>query len=627
MSISLQCPNPTCRKVSVASEEIQGRNVRCKHCGQSFLATSTTEAGAVDTRPAPRSSRSGELPTGIGRFQIRKWLGEGAFGIVYRAYDPRLEREVALKVPNSGVLKNPRRVKRFLREARAAANLRHPHIVPVFDAGQDGDLYYIASAFIAGKELKDAIDDNGLEFSRAARLTRELSEALAYAHTQGIVHRDVKPGNIMLDENDHVHLMDFGLASRQDDESDLSTDGSVMGTPSYMAPEQAMGRKGEAQPSADQYSAGIVLYELLCGKVPWVGPPATVIHNQIHTEPDRPASIRKYIPKDLETICLKAIAKRPEERYANCQAMADDLRRWHDGEPIRARTMGPIERAARWMKRNPAISGLMAAVVLLLVTGSTGIYVKYLEAKLQEEKAVAQELEANMQGAEAVKQAEIAKRNEEAAKSQGEEAIKQGAEAAKQAGIAKENEVKALGQEVEAKKQQAEAVKQTAIAKESLEKTNLALGEKNTALKDMNYSLALAKILLAQAALESQNKLLALERLEEVPPELRRWEWHYLSQNFAKGLFALVGHVDAVTGVAFSPDGTRLVTWSRDKTAKVWDAKSGTRLLDLKEYSGTGMGLRFSPDGTRILTLYGDTAVKVWDAKSGALLDLEFTRL
>ena len=367
MPLSVQCPNPACGTLCLVTDEILGRRVRCKQCSQVFIASATTDHVPGDAPPT--APGTGPTPQRIGRFEVRDKLGAGAFGIVYRAYDPHLEREVALKVPNAGTLDSPRRVERFLREAKAAAGLRHPHIVPVFDAGQDGGRYFIASAFIEGKKLADTFDEKGTELRRAARLVRELAEALAYAHGQGIVHRDVKPDNIMVDRDDRVHLMDFGLAARQDDEARITNDGTILGTPSYMAPEQARGQQGEAQPAADQYSAGVVLYELLTGRVPFEGSPAVVIHNQVHAEPDRPTKWRRDIPRDLETICLKALAKNPEERYRSCGALAADLRRWLDDEPITARRLGLVEQATRWARRNKAVAALSGTVALVLVAG------------------------------------------------------------------------------------------------------------------------------------------------------------------------------------------------------------------------------------------------------------------
>ena len=239
--------------------------------------------------------------------------------------------------------------------------------MPVFDAGQDGDRYYIASAYIDGKSLSDTIPDGGVPFAHAARVVRELAEALAYAHEQGIVHRDVKPQNVMLDKQNRVHLMDFGLASRQDEEARLTNDGAVMGTPAYMSPEQAKGQQGEAQPATDQYAAGVVLYELLTGQTPFAGPPAVVIANVLRVEPDPPRKRRPDVPTDLETICLKAMSKRPEDRYPDCQDLADDLRRWQEGEPITARRMGLGERAVRWARKEPKVSLAAAVVALMLV--------------------------------------------------------------------------------------------------------------------------------------------------------------------------------------------------------------------------------------------------------------------
>ncbi|HEV3262376.1 MAG TPA: protein kinase [Gemmataceae bacterium] len=329
MAAQVQCPNPSCGRQATIPEEQPGHTVRCPHCGTelssvhgSRLSASATAEYRAD--PPPHA----ELPRQIGQFEIRARLGSGAFGAVYRAYDPRLEREVALKVAHPETLANPPAVERFLREAQAAAQLRHPHIVPVFEAGRDGACYYIASALITGRTLAETLRAGRLDFRSSARLVRDLAEALHHAHRLGIVHRDVKPANVMLDAEGKAYLMDFGLAHWQGAPNRLTRLGDVLGTPAYMAPEQAKGQTGEAVPASDQYSLGVVLYELLCGQKPFSGPPQLVLFNAIRQPPPTPRTWQPTIPPDLEAICLKALAKRPEQRYPDCHQLADALRRW-----------------------------------------------------------------------------------------------------------------------------------------------------------------------------------------------------------------------------------------------------------------------------------------------------------
>jgi WD40 repeat protein len=384
MPITVRCTNPACAATFQVPEAYVGKSGRCSTCKHKFLM-----------QPAAETATAG--PERIGRFVVRSRLGAGAFGTVYRAWDPQLEREVALKVPQAAVLDSPKRVERFLREAKAAAGLHHPAIVPVYDAGEDGEVRYIASAFIEGKPLAGAVDENGMDCQRAARIVAVLAEALGYAHLLGIVHRDVKPANIMLDADDRPHLMDFGLAARLESTEKLTHEGAVLGTPSYMAPEQAAGQQGEAKPESDQYALGVVLYELLTGRTPFEGPPQVVLFNVLHHEPPAPRSLRKDIPLDLETICLKAMAKRPEDRYADSQAFGEDLQRWMEGEPIRARRLGVGERFVRWCRREPklaAASGLVA-LSLLILAGAVGVagirYYRDLYAVEQEKRQETEE--------------------------------------------------------------------------------------------------------------------------------------------------------------------------------------------------------------------------------------------
>jgi len=302
--------------------------------GWGAATMSSMSATALD-RSAARTISADLVPargTGLGRFRIVSILGEGQHATVYRAYDPVLERDVALKVPRQGVLKTAKALERFLGEAKALARLRHPRIVPVYEAGCVGERHYIAMAFIKGCNLAEQSVEHPLALHRAAEIVAELAEALAYAHGQGVVHRDVKPANIRLDDEGAVYLMDFGIAYRPDSGEVPLSAGMILGTPAYVAPEQAQGGQTDVLPASDQYSLGVVFYELLCGQPPFCGPPSYVIFHTIHHDPPSPHTVASRVPRSLAAICLKALAKRPDRRYAGCQDFAEDLRRWLRGE-------------------------------------------------------------------------------------------------------------------------------------------------------------------------------------------------------------------------------------------------------------------------------------------------------
>jgi len=312
---------------------------------RAILAAETVKTEG--TAPPPAAAVPGkEVPHRIGRFQVRGLLGQGAFGTVYRAYDPQLDREVALKILQAGALDSPRAIERFQREARAAGRLHHPHIVPVYDVGSDGPHHFIASAFIAGWSLQQVIDEGMIDLAQAVRIVGALARALDYAHRQGVVHRDVKPANIMVDGEGEPYLLDFGLAYHQDIATRLTQHGAILGTPAYMAPEHAGGQGDKALPASDQYSLGVVLYELLCGKAPFSGPPAVVLYHAIHTAPPEPRSLNPHISSDLEAICLKAIRKRPEHRYGSCREFAEALTVWQQGQEV-VRGKEPTKAGAR----------------------------------------------------------------------------------------------------------------------------------------------------------------------------------------------------------------------------------------------------------------------------------------
>jgi eukaryotic-like serine/threonine-protein kinase len=301
----------------------------------------------------------------IGRFEVRTALGQGAFGRVYRAYDPVLDRQVALKVPRLPP-DRPDQVERFLGEAKAAARLKHPNIVAVFESGKAGDDYFIASEFVEGVPLSVRLEEGPPDFTRSARWVRDLALALAYAHGEGIVHRDIKPANVMVSKTGRPQLMDFGLARRAG--AATEGEGSFVGTPAYAAPEQARGDAAKVGPHSDQYSLGVVLYELLTGRRPFDGPTHLVLALVQGRNPPPPRSLNPRVPPDLEAICLKAMAKEPRRRYPDAGDLADDLRRWLRGEPVSARPIGVPERLGRWCRRSPLLAGmtLTAGAGLLL---------------------------------------------------------------------------------------------------------------------------------------------------------------------------------------------------------------------------------------------------------------------
>lgn len=282
------------------------------------------------------------IPDLIGRFQIRRLLGEGAFGWVYEAFDPVLRRQVALKVAKPEQLATPTRQARFEQEAQAAAKLAHPHIVTVYDNGQDGEYHYIASAYVPGRSLAKVMrsgkEEDRFTVLKAVQLVRKLAEALAYAHNEGVVHRDVKPSNVLVRADGEPMLTDFGLAARADRDVALTQVGQFVGTPEYCAPEQWNRNAG---PASDQYSLGCILYELLTGERPFAG--TSVAHYVLLHTTVAVSSLRTHraeLPEDLERICLKCLEKEPRLRYADCQELAEDLRRHLERETAQARQGG-----------------------------------------------------------------------------------------------------------------------------------------------------------------------------------------------------------------------------------------------------------------------------------------------
>ena len=324
------------------------------------LLPSSNGPHAIQSTPQPATTP--EIPG----YRVDAVLGQGGMGIVYKAWHLRLNRPVALKMSLSGPYARPQELERFLREAEAVAALHHPNIVQIHDAGEVDGRPYFTMELVEGGKVADRIQGVPQPARQAAALVATLAEAVQAAHQRGIVHRDLKPGNILITVNGTPKVTDFGLARWLDGREELTLSGTPVGTPSYMAPEQARGDKVATGPASDTYALGAILYELLTGRPPFRSDTVSAtLHQVVHEEAVPPRRLNPRVPRDLQTICLKCLHKEPQKRYASAQALADDLRRFERAEPIKARPVGPVERGVRWVRRRPTLAGALGAGVLL----------------------------------------------------------------------------------------------------------------------------------------------------------------------------------------------------------------------------------------------------------------------
>jgi formylglycine-generating enzyme required for sulfatase activity/predicted Ser/Thr protein kinase len=411
MPSNVKCPNPACGLISPADEAITGRNVRCKKCGQPFVATRTLDGQQRQTKQNQPSSNTNPfpvLPAEFGRYRVLQLLGNGGMGAVYLAEDSHLGRQVALKMLYLDASESPQRVERFVREARLAAVLQHPNICTVFDAGEVDGWPFLTMMYIAGKTLEDEIDSDGpLPQTRAAEIARKIALALDHAHRKGIVHRDLKPANVMMTAEGEPVVMDFGLAKRiaegELNEAKLTREGSLLGTPTYMSPEQVNGQTDAIGPATDIYSLGVLLFEMLTGNPPYSGP-LGVVMGQILTAPV--PSVREFRPEvdgRLEAICRQAMAKEPAARFPSMAALAQAL-----GEYVTAPQPNPSSLAvpvqpvsvpktkvqakpqnpdlSRRKSKWPAVVGWIFAGMLGLLVAGTAILIHFRTRPSEVEK-------------------------------------------------------------------------------------------------------------------------------------------------------------------------------------------------------------------------------------------------
>ncbi len=517
-----------------------------------------------------------ETPTravpAISGYEILGELGRGGMGVVYRARQVRLNRPCALKMILGGAHASPEAATRFLAEAEAVARLQHPNIVQIHHIGEADGLPYFELEYVDGGSLDRRLDGTPWPARRAAELVEAATRGVAEAHRQGIVHRDLKPGNILMAADGTPKITDFGLAKLLAADSGLTRTDSIMGSPGYMAPEQAEGKTKQVGPLADVYALGAILYELLTGGPPFRGTTALDILDQVkHAEPVSPSRLVRGLPRDVETIALKCLQKEPGKRYESARALAEDLQRFLGDEPIVARPVPFWERAIKWARRRPAIASLIVAIhVLLASLLGLGIW-SY--AKIDRSLSVA--------------------------RSEGNRALEQSKIAQAQTKVANE---------------------QTGIATKKAE--------------DLAWEDYINRVNRAYREVQDENVALAEDLLHGCPIERRGWEWHHVKRLCHRERLSVEVPAGCVCAVAYSPDGRLIATGSGGhfsgskggSTVELWDRETGQRRLTLPITDGVLFSLAFSPDGsklalgTKLVPAGTNPQIEVRDAKSGDVI-------
>jgi WD40 repeat protein len=643
--VTVTAPNPVCESTLVPEE------TRIGSPGAPPQSNDTYHLAA-----APRQK--------FGDYELLEEIARGGMGVVYRARQLSLNRIVALKMILAGNLASATDVERFYSEARAAGDLQHPNIVVIHEVGQHDGQHFFSMDYVDGPSLADKLVEGTWPPREAARLVRQIARAIHYAHTRGIIHRDLKPRNVLLTAEGQPRITDFGLAKRLHGTSGLTASGQILGTPSFMSPEQAQGKVRGVGPRSDVYSLGAMLYWLLTGRPPFSGrDPIEVLKRVIEREPAPPRRLKPQLDKDLETITLKCLQKDPAERYSSARELADDLNRFLKNEPIHSRPVGRSEKLWRWCRRKPLVASLMAAigllVLLLLVTGSVAwaLWPKVLIKRIPEQSIYADHIRDAQRALERSNVA-AAQRCLDACRgdlrgwefgylqSQASKAASSGAAQgplilqldasvapAPDARLTKSKHgfmhgVTSVAFSPDAQRiagASEDGILKVWDASSGKEALNLHDVSRVAFSPDVRRIVGVAGGRLTVWDLETKKELIQLEWPTSAILVRPNAIWDAENRDWVSPPLAarpvpmpdreavLLGRMPTGICFAYSPNGKRIAMGSSDKSVRVWDAENGRQTLTLMWHGDTVSCIAYSPDSKWIVSGSSDKTLKVWD--------------
>src|SRR5262245_11978949 len=567
-------PEELCRDCPELLDELR-RRIRALQALNPALGAggSPTVDARASSGPTPKGEAGPPRTTAVPGYEILGELGRGGMGVVYQARQLSLGRVVALKMILAGAHAGAQQRLRFRGEAEAAARLQHPNIVQVYEVGEQDGCPYFSLEYVDGRSLHEALAEGLPPPLEAAALVEQLARAADYAHRRGIVHRDLKPANVLLTQDGTPKITDFGRAKCLDGEQGRTRTGDILGTPCYMAPEQAGGKSKEIGPAADVYALGAILYQTLTGAPPIEGQSDwETVHLVLTAEPVPPSRRNPRVPRDLETICLRCLDKDPAKRYPSALALADDLRRFQSGQPIQARPVGWPERAVKWVRRRPALAALLAVSAGLLLALLAGGWATAL--KESRSNRALQAAHQDLQEADRANRRALVRLN-----------VTNGTHYLEDEDLFGSLVwfARALKLEEDEARHQAHRTRIAAVLRECPR-----LGQfwfHDGAVTDVTFSPDGRWVLTASDDHTA--------RVRDAATGKPRFD-------------APLRHDAPVLRASFSPGGDRVVTAGADGTARVWDAQTGQSLAPSMRHDGEVRSASFCPDGRRVLTASGD---------------------